>query len=438
LPLPLAPLLLALAVGQAAEAPPPAEEEAAVAEAAPTATNEGIAGPPGIPFVPVVGAPLQNERGVFLDVALLSEVRARTLAVSDGSTTWGSELDLTPGVALEVGSADVSLSLGYAPRLTIPFDASGSSLAVLNRGTARVSWQTSPHWTLSGAGIFVVGDYSQLVPASTPGGSGPPPPVFNPVRSFETYPYVGIDTLATVDGILSQRTRLRVSAGYFDVGGTGPVGEANQPRTWGPQADGILAWAASRTATLTTAVRGQDWIFAQGETIALGTLTEGWTQAWSADLDTTLTAGVGISNREVETRAALGKVVPVVRLGLGYRLESRQRVALSVEVALAPYVDTYAAIPYQRFTVNAGLDWRPSDAWRVGASLAFALAPYTLKVPESYGTAGVSASYAPLKFLVLTLGGFSQSQFQGETAGGGTFRQWTGYFSLTLHDRLQL
>jgi len=436
--LPLTSLVLALAVGQAAETAAPVEEEAAVAEAVPGSTADGIAGPPGIPFVPMVGAPLQNERGVFLDVALLSEVRARSLAVSDGSTTWGSELDVTPGIALEVGGSGVSLSLGYAPRLTVPFDASGSSLAVLNRATARVAWQASPHWSLSGAGIFVVGDYSQLVPASTPGGSGPPPPVFNPVRSFETYPYVGIDTLATVDGILSQRTRLRLSAGYFDVGGTGAVGEANQPRTWGPQADGILAWAASRTATLTTAVRGQNWIFADSASIMLGTLTEAWTQAWSADLDTTLTAGLGVSNREVETQAALGKVVPVVRLGLGYRLESTQRVTLSVEAALAPYVDTYAAIPYQRFTVNATLDWRPSDAWRVGASLAFALAPYTLKVPESYGTAGLSASYAPLKFLILTLGGFSQSQFQGETAGGGAFRQWTGYFSLTLHDRLQL
>ena len=67
-----------------------------------------------------------------------------------------------------------------------------------------------------------------------------------------------------------------------------------------------------------------------------------------------------------------------------------------------------------------------------------ALAPYTVRVPESYGTAGLSASFAPVPFLVLTDRRIRPGQFQGAADSGGTFRQWTGYFSLTLRDRLAL
>jgi hypothetical protein len=38
----------------------------------------------------------------------------------------------------------------------------------------------------------------------------------------------------------------------------------------------------------------------------------------------------------------------------------------------------------------------------------------------------------------LSLGGFVQSQFQGATAGGGSFRQWTAYFSLALREQISL
>lgn len=430
-------MVLSLAVAQTAGEGLP-EDPAATSAATPTATSpEGIAGPPGVPFMPPVGQRAAT-RGVFLDLALLTDVRARTLAVTDSTTTWGSELEVSPGVALEVASPSVSLSLGYAPRLTVPFNVGGFELAVLNRATARVEWRPDALWTASVAGVFVVGDYSQLNPASTPGGAGPAPPVLNPVRSFQTYPYVGIDTLAQVDGILSARTRLRLAAGYFDVGGTGEVGQANQPRTWGPQAEAAIAWDASRAATLTTTARGQDWILANGDYVVIGTLTEGWTQAWTEDLDTTVAAGVGLASRDVETLTAVGHFVPVARLSLAYRLVSRQRLTLTCDAALAPYFDAYTGIPYQRVTFVAALDWRPSDAWRLGAALSAALAPYSVLAPESYGTGGVSVSYSPVAFLVLSAGGTGTAQFQGPSAIGGTFGQWTAYFSVALRSRTAL
>lgn len=449
--LPVAAVLLALAVGQSdgsrdrragdgvaapagqapAAVPPPQEDRQSTA-------STDITGPPGIPYMPTVGPPGGIAPGVFLDVALLSEVRARTLAVTDTATTWGTDLEVTPGIALQVGSPRFSLSLGYAPRLTVPFDVGALELAVLNRATLRAAWRPDALWTVTAIGLFVVGDYSQLVPAYTPGGAGPPPPVLSPVRSFQTYPYVGIDTLLRVERQLSPRSRLLIAGGYFDVGGTGAVGQSNQPRTWGPQAEGSFAWDASRRATLTTTLAGQDWMMVGDYSILLGTITESWRQSWTAHFDTTVSVGAGLSNRDVESRTAANHLVPVAGLQLAYRPDSPQALRFTLDAALTPYADTYLRIPYQRFTMSARLDWRPSDAWQLGASLAGVLAPYTVRAPESYGTAGLSASFAPVQFLVLSAGGFSLAQFQGATVGGGAFRQWTMYISLALHDRFSL
>ena len=149
-------------------------------------------------------------------------------------------------------------------------------------------------------------------------------------------------------------------------------------------------------------------------------------------------AGLGYSNRDIESRAAAGHLVPVAGFRLDYHPESRQPVRVLVDVALAPYVDTYIAVPYQRFTLAGTFDWRPSDAWRLGASLSAALVPKTVLAPEFYGNAGVSASFAPISFLILSVGGFSQAQFQGTNSTSDGFLQWTAYFSVAFRERFGL
>jgi hypothetical protein len=416
----------------------PVEEAPATEEPLPPAPSDSITGPPGVPFMPSVGAPAPTRRGVFLDVALLSQVQARTLTVTDAATTWGTYLEVTPGLALEVGSSNFSLSVGYAPRFTVPFNVGDFQLAVLNRATLRAVWSADKLWTVTALGIFVVGDYSQLNPASTPGGPGPPPPVLNPVRSFQTYPYVGIDTLLRVEGVISHRSSLRFAGGYFDVGGTGAVGEAAQPRTWGPQAEAAFAWDASHAATLTTTAAAQDWMMVGDFSIILASLSESWKQSWTDEFDTTVSAGLGVSNRDIESRTAAGHIAPLATLRLEYHSDSHDTLRFGLDAALSPYVDTYLRIPYQRFTAGLTIAWRPSDAWQLGASLAAALAPYSVRAPESYGTAGLSASFAPVQFLVFTIGGFTQAQFQGPETSTGAFRQWSVYVSLALLDKLAL
>ena len=345
---------------------------------------------------------------------------------------------MTPGIAFEVGTPSLTLSVGYAPRITVPFNVGDFQLAVLNRATFQAEWRPDPLWTVTALGIFVVGDYSQLVPASTPGGAGPLPPVLNPVRSFETYPYVGIDTVLRVETALSHRSHLRLGGGYFDVGGTGTAGQIAQPRTWGPQAEAGFDWDASRAATLSTAVVARNWMMVGDFSIFLASFSESWKQAWSQEFSTRVLAGAGLSNRDIESVTALSHVAPVAGLQIDYHPESREGFRLTLDATLAPTWTRTCEIPYQRFVASLTLGWRPSEAWQLGLLLSGVLAPYSVRAPESYGTAGLSANYAPLPFLILTLGGFTQVQFQGSDATTGAFRQWTGYFSVALVDRLAL
>ena len=172
--------------------------------------------------------------------------------------------------------------------------------------------------------------------------------------------------------------------------------------------------------------------------IILASFSEGWTQAWTNELDTTLSAGVGLANRDIASQTAAGHLVPVAGFRLDYHQESKQPIHARLDATLAPYADAYLRVPYQRFTFGGSIEWRPSDAWLAGASLSFVLSPYIDRAPESYGTAGLSASFAPVQFLVLSLGAFSQSQFQGSVTSGGAFRQWTTYLSVALRDRFGL
>lgn len=438
--------LLALAIAQAAgpspqaagEGAPPAGGSGAEITTPPPARADEENLPQGVPYMPSAGPTQGSDDGVFLDLALLSEVRARTLAMTATETTWGTDLEVTPGIALQARASTFTLSLGYAPRLTVPFNVGTFELAVLNRATLLSTWRASPLWSLTASGLFVVGDYSQLVPASTPGGAGPPPPTLNPIRSFETYPYVGIDTLLRADGELSVRSRIRLGGGYFDVGGVGSLGQASQPRGWGPQAEGAFEWDASRSARLITAARAQDWMMVGDWNVVLATLTEGWRQSWSSELATTLSAGLGLSNRDIESRTASGHLAPVVTAHLDYRQATRNPLHVTLDAALAPYIDTYVRVPYQRFTFGGSLNWIPGDAWRVGASLSAALVPYVVQATESYGTGGLSASFAPVPFLVFTLGGFAQAQFLGASTSDVSFRQWSAYFSVALRDQISL
>jgi hypothetical protein len=454
---PLATALLALAASQAGGTPvpvlPPESEEPKVPEkerardeapaGSPEAARPGMveidgAGQRGIPFLPSVPAPTAAALGTTLDLAVMSLLRTQTIGGADGGNIWGTDVEVTPGIGLETRSSTLGLGAAYGARFSIPINAVGSELAILQRGYLRADWKLDPFWVLSVDASGTYGKYSQLVPVATPGGAGAPPPALNPVRTFTTYPYLALAGGLRLAAQLATRSRLRISAGYVDVGGTGAEGAAAQPRTWGPLAGAAFEWDASPLATLTTAAAYQDSILVGNLAVQIGTLTETWRQQWTPDIETTVSAGAAVTSSDSATFLTFSHFLPVASAGIAYHTDVRHTLKLGLDVALAPFVDVYLRTAYQRVTGRLGLDWRPDPALLLGLTVAAAFVPYTVGVPDAYGTAGASIGWTPWTIVTLSLGGFSQSQIQGAAATAGVFRQWTAYFSLTLRDVIPL
>jgi hypothetical protein len=256
LTIPFATLLLALAASQTTGADAiSAAEDGAPADDRGDKTGDpdawadrafGPASETGIPFFPTASSRPQGRSVATLGFGVMSQLRAWTLDTGGvESTTWATDLEVTPGVTLDLVGQSVELDLGYAARLTVPFNTVGASFAALQRAYATGQWELAPLWTLSVAGAFTFGDYSQLIPVATPGGPALPSSGVNPIRTFSTYPYLGLQGSLRLAVRLSPRARLRLSAGYVDVGGTGTEGQVAQPRTWGPVADAFFDWELS-------------------------------------------------------------------------------------------------------------------------------------------------------------------------------------------------
>jgi hypothetical protein len=455
--LPLAAALVALAASQAGGAPtpvrPPETEEPQTPEqlqarkdvpaGSPEAARPGVveidgAGQRGIPFLPSVPAPAAAARGTTLDLAVMSLVRTQTISGADGGTIWGTDVEVTPGIGLETRLPTVNLAVAYGARFAIPVDATGADVAILQRGYLRADWNIDPLWVLSIDASGTYGDYSQLVPVATPGGTGAPPPALNPVRTFTTYPYLSLAGGLRLETQLAPRSRFRISAGYVDVGGIGEEGAAAQPRTWGPLASAAFDWNASAFAILTTAAAYQDSILVGNFAVQIGTLTETWRQQWTPELETTVSAGAALSSTDSATFLTFRHLLPVASAGIGYHTDVRHALKLGLDVALAPYVDVYLRIAYQRVTGRLGLDWRPDPTLLLGLYAAVGFVPYSVEVPDVFGTVGASIGWAPGRIFTFNLGGFSQSQIQGAQMTAGGFRQWTAYFSVTLRDLITL
>ena len=220
---------------------------------------------------------------------------------------------MTPGIALEVGSPCFTLSLGYAPRLTIPFDVGGLELAVLNRATLRAVWRADPLWTVTALGLFVFGDYLPAQPGLHAGRARPAPARPEPGPLLPDLPVRRHRHVAAGRGELSARSRIRLAGGYFDVGGTGAVGEANQPRAWGPQGEVAFAWDASRNAVLKTAANSRIWM--SGSEYFLIARDRELDPVLDPDLETTLAAGAAWPIATWRPTAA-GHLVPVALASL--------------------------------------------------------------------------------------------------------------------------
>ncbi len=382
-----------------------------------------------IPFLPSAAAPVRNRVGTHLAAGALGQLRTRNLS-GGGLTQWDTDLEVVPGLALFAFGHKAQFTLSYAPRLYFPAVWHGGPMSVLQRARARLDWAPSSSWALAAWGNGTYGDYSQLVPSSTPGGPGPSPPVLDPVRSYSTYPYLAVDVNASAAFSFRRGARLRAAAGWFDVGGLGTAGQQSQPRTWGPRGDLALDVGVGTSAALTTTLAAIDSQLVGGGAVRLAAGTETWTQRWSAGLDTSVSLGAALVNNPPAAAVTVGHVIPVAGIRLTWVHSSRDMVRVIADLGLGPYVDTYLQAAYQRLTGRVGAEWFIGRRWKLEASLAAALTPFTIRQAESYTVAGASAVWTPVRWCSLLAGGFAQTQLTGPSAN--RFVQLTGYLSASF------
>jgi hypothetical protein len=383
-----------------------------------------------VPFLPSAAAPVRNRTGTHLAAGVMGQLRTRNVSAQTGFSQWDTDLEVVPGLSLYSFGHKAQFTLAYAPRFYFPAVYHGVGVSILNRARARLDWNPSPAWALSAWASGIYGDYSQLVPSSTPGGPGPPPATIDPVRTFSTFPYLSADVNASAAVKLGRRLRLRATGGWFDVGGVGTVGQESQPRTWGPRASAALDVLMGARAILSTTFAATSSQLLEGSAIRIAAGAESWTQRWSGSLESSVSLGVALVNNPPAASVTIGQVIPVAGLKITWAEPSHDMFRLIAELGLGPYVDTYLGAAYQRFTGRVGAEWFFGKDWKLEASLASALVPFTIRAPESYAVLGGSVLWSPARWATLLAGGFAQTQLAGGT--GERFVQVTGYLSASF------
>jgi hypothetical protein len=366
-----------------------------------------------IPFLPSAAAPVRTRTGTHLAAGALGQLRTRNLSAQTGFTQWDTDLEVVPGISLYSFGHKAQFTLSYVPRLYFPAVYHGGPMSVLQRASTRLEWNPSKAWALAAWANGTYGDYSQLVPSSTPGGAGPGTPSIQPVRTYTTYLYLSADVNASAAVSIRQRLRLRFSGGWFDVGGVGTAGAAAQPRTWGPRADATADVFVGARAILSTTLAASNSQLVGGSAIRILAGAETWSHRWSGSLETSVSLGVAAVNNPPAASVTVGNFIPVAGLKATWVQSSRDMVRFIAELGLGPYVDTYLG-----------------KKWKLEGSLASALVPFTIRAPESYAVLGASAVWTPVRWASLVAGGFAQTQLSG--VSGSRFVQVTGYLSASF------
>ena len=397
----------------------------------------------------------QAETTAGIDLGVLAEVLTQTLQVTGGGSQVETGMQVAPTVAVGLTIPSFGFAVGYSPQLYLVTFSDGP-LDTLHRAWVFAEYRPAPTWHLYFAERLSYGTENLSTPITTPvqGAAGQQPPTLNPV-AVTSLLYLNNEVSAGIAARLSRRLRFTAAVSYLTSGGLSTAAQEVMPYQYGPLVELTLDWAASATSHLITSLTGQGSIFpvlytatstsstpvAQtGPEIFLATLTETWRARLSRFTSAWIILGASLANTSSLTYTAYGDLAPVAGLGIESGTRSRQALTAFVQFLLAPYVDPYLAVEYQRLTLNASLSWHPSTQWTLGLAGTAAWVPYNVQTTvtataDKYGTVGPLLSFAPTKALTFTAGAYWQYQFANEAQNiAPSFNQWGAYFSVNFTD----
>ena len=454
----LAAALLSLAAAQAAPAPgggAAANGADATTGQAPAARDAGFTAPASMNVrIPGTRNSPADTTTAGLDLALASQLLTQTISATGAATQVETGIQVAPTVAVGVTIPRFGFALGYNPQLYLVSITQGP-FEVLHRGWILMEYRASPNWRLYFAQRLTYGTNNLSTPVTGNGGgnAGQQPPTLNPA-ALTSLEYLNNETSVGVAGRLARRLRLSLVAAYLNSGGIGTAAQAVMPHQSGPRAEATLDWNVTSVSTLGTSIAAQANFFpliyastststapvaGPGRQIYVSSVTETWRVQLSRQTAAWLIGGASVANTDAVTGFAYKRLAPIAGAGLESGTRSRQSVRAFLQLLLAPYVDPYLAIEYQRLTANASITWHLSTEWILGVSATAAYVPYNNQAAaatlaaDKYGTAGPTLSYTPSKALAFTAGGYWQWQLANQ-ALSANFNQWGVYFSVTVSD----
>jgi hypothetical protein len=113
------------------------------------------------------------------------------------------------------------------------------------------------------------------------------------------------------------------------------------------------------------------------------------------------------------------------------------RLQFSVGVELAPFVDPYSAIAYDRLVATAAASWAIRANWRVALAFSGATDIYRDQPARRYGGANAVVAWEPARYLAIEAGLFAQAQ-AGPSLLVYTYREWGGQIAVLLRERLRM
>ncbi|HVP69298.1 MAG TPA: hypothetical protein VMT17_18760 [Anaeromyxobacteraceae bacterium] len=405
------------------------------ADQAPAAPEATLSAPPGMSnAIPGTMKTRSGTTTAGIDLALSAQVLTQSINLTGGTTPQlQTGLLAAPLVGLGLTAPRFGFSVAYNPQFYL-VDISQGPLDIMHRGWILAEWKATSAWRIYLAERLSYGNTNLATPTTSisSGGTGQQPPQLAPTR-LASLLYENNDSSVGTAVRLSKALKFSVLAGYVNSGGIGTAAEQVMPHQQGPRAEATLDYQPSAASTLGTALAAQANYFSVGRDVYVATLAETWRVRLSRETSAWIIGGLGATNTDATTGLAYKKLDPIAALGMESGTKTRLPVTAFLQLMLAPYVDPYLAVAYQRLTLDANITWRLASKWAFGIAANAALVPYLGQVAQKYGSANANLAWSFAKDMSVSFGGYWMWQL-GTATAAANFNQWGAYVSVSVAD----
>ncbi len=219
------------------------------------------------------------------------------------------------------------------------------------RAPAEGPWQLSA----SAAGAYGMTDLlTERLEATSP----------EPIPTLAIIRYQEAAAAFAVAGAFDRRTRATLSARAFLSGGADREARASYPLERGLEAEGTIAWNATRGDLLTARVAARGARIAPSSEVAAFALATGtWRHRFDPEWEGWAGGGISAAYSELPGRSASRELLPAAQAGFAFAATRPAHLEASLAGTASPYIDRYTARVDERIEVSGTATWHVSSDW---------------------------------------------------------------------------